>query len=204
MDTETVSTVTVTPVEQRDALFRQYPTVHQPQDVYVSLNCDTKTLSAAYAGDIGNALPMHVYNRRTLRWRIPALTADAANALLAEVLPFAETIVAGYACAWNGESHVGRYDDDADAAVESVSRLIEAKDFTDQTIVAWDAADWFGAVGTYDAQCRELGITAATTDEDLAVIEAREEANAAPNVITRTTAHLARLRDHARTEAEVS
>jgi hypothetical protein len=193
----TENTVTIIPVENHGDLHHQYPGQTSPQDVHVILNCDESTLTAGWDGIIGAGMPMNVYHRRTLRWRIPALTADAANALLDELLPQMETIVAGYSCEWDGNNHVGRYTDEAANAIEAVAGMLESRSFDGHVIEVWDAADWFGGVGSHDAQRRELGITAQTTDEDLAAIVEREETNAEARIINRMEKHLTMLRDEA-------
>lgn len=198
----TESPVTILPVENHGDLHHQYPGQTSPQDVHVILNCDKGTLTADWDGIIGAGMPMNVYHRRTLRWRIPALTAGAANALLDEILPHAETIVAGYSCEWDGHNHVGRYTDEADAAIETVAGMLDGRSFDGHVIEVWDAADWFGAIGSHDAQRRELGVTSQTTDEQLAAIVEREEANAEARVINHLEKHLTMLRDEARDAAE--
>lgn len=199
--TETAeSPVTIHPVKNHGDLHQQYASEYAPQPVHVILNCDTSTLSADWDGIIGPGMPMSVYHCRTLRWSIPALTADAANALLDELLPYAETIVAGYSCEWNGHNHVGRYTDEAAEAIEAVAGLLESRSFDGHVVEAWDAADWFGAVGSHDAQRRELGITAATTDEELAAIVEREDANAEARIINGLEKYVTMLRDEARDE----
>ena len=118
MNTEaTESAITITPVEG-DELYRRYRGETSQQPVYVSLDCETGELSAAASSIIGSGAPMDVFNGIVRRWRIPALTENAANALLAEIAPLAERVVAGFERVFDGSSHVGKYDDDAiDAAI---------------------------------------------------------------------------------------
>ena len=159
MNTEaTESAITITPVEG-DELYRRYRGETSQQPVYVSLDCETGELSAAASSIIGSGAPMDVFNGIVRRWRIPALTENAANALLAEIAPLAERVVAGFERVFDGSSHVGKYDDDAIDAIGEILDLCD-RDWSDQTIEAWDAADWFGGVGGRDAQRASLGITA--------------------------------------------
>lgn len=195
MNTEVESTITVTEVEG-DALHRQYRGQGAPQPCFVELDCDTDTLSAAYNPEIGNGVPVAVWHNRAVRWPIPALTAESANGLLAEILPEAERVLAGYECVWDGHNHVGRYTEDAREAIEAVQSQSD-RDWDGQTIEVWDAGDWYGAVGGHDSQRHDLGITAATTDDELAAIETREDGQAHPRVIEGLAHHLTMLRDEA-------
>jgi hypothetical protein len=195
MTTEVESIITIAEVEGAE-LFHHYRGQTSPQPCYVSLNCEGGDLVAEYSGEIGNGVPFRVYHGRVRRWRIPALTAEAANALLAEIAPIAETLIAGYACEWDGSNHVGELDESAAEADEAIRSLCD-RDWDGQTIEVWDACDWFGGDGDDDHQCRLLGITAETTDADLLVIAAREESNAHPRILTGALSHLTTLRDHA-------
>jgi hypothetical protein len=196
----TESTITIEEVEGTD-LHLKYRGQHGAQPVYVQLDCDSATLSAAASGEIGSGIPMRAWHGRWQRWTIPALTAEAANGLLAEILPLAERIVAGYYCRWDGHNHVGRFDDDAAEASEGVSALCD-RDWDGQTIEVWDACDWYGAAGGDDSQRSALGITAATTDDELVAIEEREEREAHPRLIEGLGRHLTMLRDEALYEDE--
>lgn len=193
--TETESTVTVTEVEG-DALYHKYPGQQGPQSCYVSLDCDTGTLSAEWDGIIGAGIPMNVYHGRVRRWSIPALTASAVNGLLDEILPYAETIIAGYERVWDGHNHVGQLTEEASEASEAIQSLCD-RDWDGQAIEAWDACDWYGGISGRDMQRRSLGITAESTDDELAAIEAAEENNASPRIINGIGKHLRMLRDEA-------
>jgi hypothetical protein len=201
--TATESPVTIAPVAGYADLHQHYRGQTSPQPCHVSLACDTGTLTADFDGIIGSGVPSHVYHGRTLRWSIPCLTADAANALLDEVIPIAKRIVAGYSCEWDGNNHVGAYDDDAEAAREEMASLLDGREFSEgEKIEVWDACDWYGAIGGHDAQRRQIGITAATTDEELDAIETREDAAAEARIIEGLRAHLDMLRDEAREESD--
>ena len=203
----TEATVTVIEVEGNE-LHHQHRGQNKPQPCHVSLNCDTAALSASYDPEIGNGIPFSVYHRRTLRWGIPALTADAANALLAEIAPLAERVVAGYERTWDGNNHVGEYTDDAQEAIEAIRDLCDrARADADElsTVQVWDAGDWFGGIGRWEAQCEALGITAETTDDELLAIADAAEVEAADNgvdVLNGVRDHLEWLREKAIDAAE--
>lgn len=201
--TATESPVTIARVEGTYDLHQHYRGQSAPQPCHVQLACDTGTLGAGYSGEIGNGVPSHVWHNRTLRWTIPCLTADAANALLDEVLPIAERIVAGYSCEWDGHNHVGRFDADAEAAREKMHDLISGRQFAESALIEeWDASDWFGGVGSRNAQRSTLGITASTTDEEMDAIETREDNAAGARIINGLRRYLDGLRDEAREDAD--
>lgn len=199
-------TITITQVSGTE-LYNRYPQQTSPQDCYVELDCEAETLSAEANPEIGNAIPFSVYHGRTLRWSIPALRADAANALLAEIAPLAERVCAGYECEWDGNNHVGRLDDDATAAREEIERLCSQDRDEHETVSVWDAAEWFGPLGSRSTQAVELGITAATTDDELAEIVRRERDNADGehvDEIEGLATYLSGLRETAREESNES
>lgn len=197
-----MTTASITEVEGTE-LYRHYRGQTSPQSCFVELDCEDGELRASYNPEIGNGVPFNVWHGRAIRWGIPALTAEAANALLAEILPYAQDILAGYTSEWDGHNHVGRYSEIANEAIEAANSLCD-RDWEGQTIESWDACDWFGGVGDDDYQCKSLGITAETTDADLLVIAAREESNAEPRILTGALSHLTTLRDHAIDAAEMA
>ena len=198
----TESTVTIARVEGTYDLHQHYRGQTAAQPCHVELDCDGGSLRASYDGIIGSGVPFSVWHSRTLRWQIPCLTADAANALLDEVLPIAERIVAGYSCRWDGHNHVGAFDEDAEAAREEMASLISGREFGEgEQVEEWDARDWFGGIGGHDAQRGSVGITAATTDEELDAVETREDAEAGARIITGLRRHLEMLREEARADA---
>jgi hypothetical protein len=185
------------------SLHHRYPRQTSPQDCYVQLDCETGKLLADWNGEIGNAVPVRVHHGHVQRWGIPALRDGAANALLEEIAPLAERVVAGYDSEWDGNNHVAAFDDDASEAIVEISALCERAegDAQEDGVRVWDAADWYGGVGDHDAQRRSLGITAATTDAELDAIETREDESAKGNEcdeIEGHAKHLHMLRDEAR------
>lgn len=197
----TTTTVNITPVEGAE-MHHQYPGQTSPQPCHVELNCDARELSASHNTEIGSGVPVAVWHHRTLRWRIPALTAEAANALLEEIAPLCERIVAGYKTVWDGSNHVGQFDDDATAARDEVYSLCDREWGEGEVIEVWHAADWFGGLGSREVQRDETGISAETSDEALAAIVEREASDAHPRIIEGLERYLAGLRNEAREAAE--
>ena len=186
-------------------LHLQYPREGSPQHCYVELDArEGGTLSAAPDPEIGGSYPGDVGLGHVNRWRIPALRAAAANALLAEVAPLAERMVAGYGTRWGGNNTVASYTEDAQAADDAIRALCDAAGGEGASLAVWQAADWYAATGNDDALRRELSITCSTTNEELEALAVRELALAAPDVdvIAGLGAFLTRLRDGAPALAE--
>ena len=105
------------------SLYLRYPSQTSAQPCEVFLSCDDAVLTIAVRTEIGNGRSMYEHHGRHLAWRVPVLTLDAANDLLAEIAPYAERVVAGYACVWDGNNMVGEYDADAHEASEAIALL---------------------------------------------------------------------------------
>ncbi len=200
---DTESTVTVREVEGFELYYR-YTQQSEPQRVVVSLDAEHRELSASTTTEIGNGVPMRVYHGHVRRWTIPALNADAANALLAEIAPIAARVCDGYETRWNGNNHVAKYDEDAEKACEEIRDLCDEADPED-AIRVWDAGDWYAGLGNHDRQRKSLGITAATTNAELAALEKSEQEQAESDdvdLIENLDRHLEMLRDEAVREAK--
>lgn len=170
--------ITVTPVTGTELYYR-YASENEAQDCYVELNARTGVLRAESNGEIGNAVPQDVHYGHRMRWTIPALKADRANALLAEIAPIAQRIVDGYESRWDGNHEVAKLTRDGNAAVDEIEALCDATSREDEAVlVTWTAGEFFGVLGSYEAQAAELGITAESTDEDLKAVAHRELSNA--------------------------
>jgi hypothetical protein len=158
-------------------LYHRYPRQTMPQSCFVELDCARRQLSADWNGEVGTAVPADVWHGHRRRYPIPCLTAKAANELLDEIAPLAARVCDGYASRWNGQNHVASFTEAAADAERQIRALCEEAD-PEQAVKVWDAADWFAGLGNRDRQRRELGITAATTDEELDAIESREQTEA--------------------------
>jgi len=193
-------------IKEPEYLYCRYQGQTAPQPCYVELDCESGTLTAAYNGEIGNAVPITVWHNRCLRWPIPALREGAALELLTELLPICERIVAGYSSEWDGSNHVGEYTDAAEDAASEVHDLCrDAFDDTGTHLQVWEAGDWLSGIGTRAQQAEHLGITATSTDEQLALKLEKEQEKAEDDGIDEVEgleSYLSELRDAAR-EAEV-
>lgn len=180
-------------------LHLQYPGQHRPQSCFVELDCRDGRLSAEADPEIGNASPVDVHHGHRQRWTIPTLRAKAANGLLVEIVPLAERVCCGYRSEWNGSNHVARFTDDATMAIEQIASLCDAADHGG-ALVVWTAADWFAVDGNLESQAKQLGITAATTDEELDAIAKRVLSAAKSDDVDEIDGldeHLRRVRDAA-------
>lgn len=193
--------IEITTVTGHD-LFCHYRGQTSPQDCCVFLDCRSGKLSAGYNPEIGNAVSVAEYHGHIQSWSIPCLRETPANALLEQIGPLAKRVAAGYRSEWDGSNHVAAFDEDALEAIDEIAGLCEGVDAS-EGVRAWDAGDWLTASGNTrrEVVCRDLGITAETTDEELAAIEIRveEEARATgeADVLTGTAAYLRGLRDEA-------
>jgi hypothetical protein len=184
-------------------LYRRYPGHAHPQLAYVELNCERRRLFAMFVSNELDPEVPRTYGD-VIRWEIPVLHAAPANALLAEIVPFAERVCEG--CLWN--EHLGLYEvsDDAQEAEETIENLCNRAGVNDgDKIEAWDAVHWYSGIGNRDAQREELGITAETTNSELDEIEKRQNLHAAQVWITIIEDHqeyLAGLRDEATDDDE--
>lgn len=86
-------TVTIRPVEGTCDLLKVYPWQQHPQPCFVALNLRSGDLWADYNPETGGAVPSDVYRGIVLRWPLPLLRADTANALLAELALLAQRIL---------------------------------------------------------------------------------------------------------------
>ena len=160
----TTTTVQVHHVTGPTDLYCQYSGQYQRQAAFVALSLETGSLWADYDGEIGNAVPFDVWHRRVLRWYIPALRAEAANALLDEIAPLAQRVLDGASIEWNGHNMVGRLTTDADAAAIEIDHACSggwSGDWSDEYVInVVDALDWF----EFDDEAAAIARGAATAD----------------------------------------
>jgi hypothetical protein len=214
----TTTTVDVRRLDESDpaCLHCRYPGQEAPQDCYVYLDTETGELGAEYDAKIGSGGPASVYYGRTLRWRIPVLTAHAANALLDRLVPAAQTLVDGWVTEWDGFNTIGRPAPGARGQIAQEARDLIAEDCGDaedgggvdwsieDLVVEIDAAEWF--VEGDDAV--SLGVTAQTTDAELERIatascsEAASAGDAGHQVLMGAVEWLTAARDEMRTERD--
>jgi hypothetical protein len=204
-DTTDTTEITIEPVEGDD-LYDHDAYAGRATGAWLWLDCASRTLSCRCASRDRTGMPAGVWHGLTLRWQLPALTADAANALMGDIADAAGRVCDGFERAWDGHNFVGRYDEDAREAQDEISRAIERREPWDprDVIEPWDAADWLGALGGLARQGEELGIAADTTDDELNTIADRveEEAAADGQRVRDVIEHLRRIARQLRDERD--
>lgn len=189
----------MTPLTDEDALFCQYPG-RQMQPCVLTLDLDNGDLSARYDPELSDgARPESVFNGRILWVPIPCLTGTAANRLLEEVAPVAQQILDGAEIQWDGSNHVGVLSPDALMAYEVLIERCDPQNSSwddGDTVSAWDAGNWFSTESAEQVADR-LGITADTSDEELAAL-AKAEAEEALTCSPAGRVHLTGAEDYLR------
>jgi len=164
------------------------------QPCYLEIDCEQESMTCDYNAEIGNAVPGAVWHGHVRRYPIPCLLADAANDLMDKALPLAERVLAGYDSVWDGHNHVARLGDDALAAEDALEHLCADYGSESERVAEWDAGEWLGG--------GDIGITARTTDTQLAEIARQIEFDAESNmVINDLDKYLLMVRDRAREDA---
>ena len=115
-------------------LYRKYPRQFHEQDAYVEMD-EYGFISASYNPEIGNAVPMDVYQRRTLRFGItPYLSGHQLADILSQekVKNLFATIYAGHDVRWDGRNNFGYLDGGAKSALaeleEYFDRIVEEEE----------------------------------------------------------------------------
>lgn len=163
-------TIKLNEVTAKYALYGQFD--GQTKDCYIWLDCDSATMGAAYNSEIGNAVPSDVYHGLVRRYYLPyPIYSDSANGLMADILPLAQRVCAGFEVVWDGHNHVGKLSDDALQAESEIEHLIEQSlDEESDAIKVWDAADWLADTDPLTV-AEELGITADMSEDDVLALE---------------------------------
>jgi len=108
-------------------LYRRYPSQGNPQPAYIQIEKDG-TVSADFSGEIGNAIPFHVFHGQTLRRGVSPFVIGSA---LADYLESQEGMLllgrihAGHSIKWDGHNNVGRQDEDSMRAQKELEDAIE-------------------------------------------------------------------------------
>ena len=115
-------------LDDKAPLYFQYPQQCHTQPAYIALDCRGEgELSADYSGEIGNAVPIYIWNDLAIRWPIPAETGGLSLQALfedADFLAICQRIVDGFEEVWDGSNFVGRFDEDAESAKEEAEAMI--------------------------------------------------------------------------------
>jgi len=166
-------------VKNQTELYCRYDGQSSPQDCYIELDCENRTLYASYNSAIGNSVPARVWYGHNQRFTIPCLSGFAVNELMSEIKPYANEICSGYTNHWNGHNYVAKFTEDAEKAIEELEIFLNNEDFSNSCVQAINADDWFTYVKSYDCNGNlyklqiddQNIITAKTTDKQLLEIE---------------------------------
>jgi hypothetical protein len=177
-------------------LFRLYDGEQRPQATYIELHLVAGTLTAEYHAPVSPAgAPIGVRTGHIRRYPLPILTATAANRVLDDIAPLAERILADWTEVGADADPSAVLGRDAEDAETEIRRALDV-DYPDSDMVAvWSVAD-------LDPDM-EIAVTAATTDEQLAEIEAgilrdlSATSDSGAVVVPDLAQHLQRLRDRA-------
>ena len=164
-------------------LFEQYAGQTKPQRAYIALDLRDGTMTAGYNPEIGNAIPMDVWQGLIRRWYMPPFAAETANRIMQDMAELAQRVLDGAEILWdgNGSNMIGRLTDDAQAAVKEIGQELDLSAVDDEDDICFDpmlGGDWFGDALRQD-------VRATTTDADLeqmvddAIYETRQNAPAA-------------------------
>jgi hypothetical protein len=174
--TATTAAITM-PIDLDDLLteaapiYHRYPNQTAPQPGYIELDEDGN-VTYDYDGAIGYAVPIDVWDGRTIRWTLPGdIRGKTLHRLLTVKLPgLLERVHAGHSVEWDGSNHVGRLDDDASAARAEIERIL-ADLHDDDRAAVYDVDDWvFG-----DGGLRSAWPTTQTIDEAVAALTEEAE-----------------------------
>jgi hypothetical protein len=187
-------------LEGKAPLYQKYSGQFNPQPAYIELDCRNGELMADYSGEIGNAVPFYYWHGLAVRWDVSAETSGASIRELFANQGFLETcqrILDGFDEHWDGNNHVGHYNDDAAAASEDARLIIDRTlEFTE----VWNASDWlFNSCKLKDhwadqpideavADC-EFGVEAnqyVDGIEDALIEQAKIDFEYSPETLTRT------------------
>lgn len=164
-------------------LYKRYPHQNQPQRAHVEMDEDGN-VRAEINGEIGDAVPMHVWHGRTLRWSVsPYVRGDSLADLLEseKVRALFERVHNGHSVEWNGQNMVGRLDEDAEAAALELEAILSPDSGEYELAQVCGAyefiADWFELKELVEAgsveECAKRQLE--SNDADIVIVGDMEE-----------------------------
>jgi hypothetical protein len=123
----------------RHPVYCQYQGQSRPQGAYIALDCRDGNVWASYNPEIGDAVPLDVWNGHVLRFAISPY-ADGAwiNGTMEALRPTFAAILAGYDPYWDGGNSVARFTDEASDATWSADSLAyEHEECDSECSVCW-------------------------------------------------------------------
>ena len=135
---------------------------HEPQPCYIEVDLEEGTISATYDPEIGGGVPKSVWTGHVRRFRIPPLTADAANTIMEKIKPLVEIMLDNWEEEWDGSDWWAHLLPAGIRAQEQISELVEEDTdywLPEDVVFPLEEIDWFPYV--------KDEVTADTTDEQL-------------------------------------
>lgn len=127
-------------------LYRKYPGQLHPQPAHVEFDLEGGPLQPGFNGDIGNAVPVRVYNGVTRRIPVsPYVTEAALEEFLADprVLELVDVVRTNSEVVWDGSNHVARLNETAEQAlVELAARASRLDTYFPED---WAEVTWAGS-----------------------------------------------------------
>lgn len=155
----TVTAINIDPESRTVMLYQNEPGNNgTPSRVWHGIEIDCRIADHHSTGSFDDGTERHVETFNVYP------DADAARAYLEgdEAQAMLATICDGHRVEWDGNNHVGRRSDKADAAL---FELLMGIDALPEGPTYWTAEEWLGN-NTDD----EIGISATTTDEEIAIL----------------------------------
>ncbi|GAB0154657.1 hypothetical protein [Marinobacterium sp. BA1] len=114
------------PEGRKAPLYCQFEGELGPQPAFITLNPDTREVSADYTSELGTGIPMTVWHNLELRF--PVLASVSGEALVdfcREQTELFGRICDGFESVWDGSNYVGRYTEDAVNAQDDLTCAIK-------------------------------------------------------------------------------
>lgn len=130
-------------------LYCQYGGQNTAQDAFLEIDCDKKEISFSYDHEVGNAVPVDVWNHRTIRIGINnCVSSDLLDEIVEdeEFVGLVNAILSGYECVYNGNNYVGRFDNNANEAIENLESYFEWYEDCGQLTEVYEADDWLNDI----------------------------------------------------------
>lgn len=161
----TIDTTAIQALSNEHApLYCRYDGATEAQPAHLSLDEDGR-VSASYAADVGNAVPIDVYSRRAIWYRLPSNLSGLALANLVarpEITALLGRIHAGHTVEWDGRNNVGTLTTDAQDASDELETLLAD---VEGDINVWLASEWLSS-DVRDSWDAELSLDAAVTEAE--------------------------------------
>jgi hypothetical protein len=164
-------------------------------DSWLVLDCESGKLYCLSTWRFAG-IPIEIYHGLAVRWSIPGLKAEAANALMKKVKGYAEAILEEYDTVWDGSNFKGS--EAGHCLIDKIGELCSEGLFDEHEISSLcEAGDWFSGIGTVESQRWALGIFHDTTDERISEIAEDAQHEAGNTVINDPEKYLKELRETA-------